>query len=102
LYCGINNLTHLNVSENTVLQGLHCVSNNFSETALNALFETLHNIIFEDCGKIIFIDGNQGTNQCDKTIAEKKGWEVIFCIDKPKNHTKSKQSNKSKFRQKNR
>jgi hypothetical protein len=37
--------------------------------------------------------GNPGTEHCNKTIAEKKGWEVI---DKEKNHTKS---NKSKYKQ---
>jgi hypothetical protein len=58
-----------------MLEGLNCSNNKFSETTLNALFETLHNEAIDY--KYIDIKGNQGTDTCDKTIAEEKGWEVI-------------------------
>jgi len=82
LWCNKNQLTDLDVSKNIALGGhLNCSNNNFSENALNALFETLHDKAIEY--KVISIFENPGTENCNKTIAEKKGWEVI---DKEKSY----------------
>jgi len=62
------------VSRNTALNYLECNNNLFSANALNALFETLHNNTVSDCD--INIDENPGTDDCDKSIAEKKGWKI--------------------------
>jgi hypothetical protein len=76
----------LDVSKNTVLEELHCIGNNFSVSELNALFETLHSNDFED-EKIKKIYVNIGTDTCDKSIAEGKGWKFQsyqLDINKPK------------------
>jgi len=75
LYCGINRLTTLDVSNNTMLKELFCDNNLLSTGALNTLFETLHSDTVSS-GKIIEISRNPGTNDCDKSIAENKGWGV--------------------------
>jgi hypothetical protein len=54
---------------------LNCSYNNFSVSALNALFEILHSNDIE-AGKIIKIDGNIGTDTCNKKIEENKKWSV--------------------------
>jgi hypothetical protein len=57
------------------LRFLDCSYNQLTSTALNALFETLpenNNISY----KGIAITNNPGTGDCDKSIAENKGWEV--------------------------
>jgi hypothetical protein len=97
LFCGNNQLTDLNLNKNIKLFSLECQNNNFSETALNEMFESLHNVSFRDKRihriymfrnkrlyspmfenkKSVNIIGNPGTEHCDKTIAEKKGWKVI-------------------------
>ena len=76
LDCRQNQLTSLDVSKNTKLVKLNCSNNRLSEEALNALFTSLHSNNTEE-KKIIYISGNLGAESCDKTIAEKKGWEVI-------------------------
>jgi len=78
LYCWINQLASLDASKNEELQVLNCCKNNFSDTALNALFDTLYDR--SSTTKIsakVSIYGNPGTDDCDKTIAEGKGWEVV-------------------------
>ena len=78
LYCYNNKLTTLNVNKNTALEWLNCVDNNFSETALNELFETL--CIYKNTstfGGYIEVFENKGADGCNKNIAEKKGWCVI-------------------------
>ena len=64
-------LTSLDVSKNTALIDLDCSGNQLTSSALNALFGTLHSNPGE---KIITIWQNPGTNDCDRSIAEKKGW----------------------------
>ena len=59
---------------------LEIQNNNLSAEALNGLFETLpyidYNIGINNRGSI-YITGNPGAYDCDRTIAEKKNWEVI-------------------------
>ena len=82
LECHANQLTGLDVSQNTALTYLVCGSNQLADAALNALFGTLHSnkatkIIVDNTTKIVFINVNPGTNSCDRSIAESKGWRVI-------------------------
>ena len=67
------NLISLDVSKNTMLTNIQCNDNKFSTSVLNFLFETLHN---NPGNKTIYIGGNPGTNYCDRSIAEGKGWTV--------------------------
>ena len=75
LTCTVNKLTSLDVSKCTNLIELFCLSNELTGSALNALFRTLHS---KDAGfkKEIYINGNPGTDDCDQSIATKKGWQV--------------------------
>ena len=70
VYC---ELTSLDVSKNSALTDLDCNSNQLTTTALNALFTTLHSSTGE---KSIGIRNNPGTTDCDRSIAERKGWSV--------------------------
>jgi len=63
-------LTSLDVSKNTALTYLG-VSGKLTAAALNALFGTLHSNPGE---KRIDIIGNPGAADCDRSIAERKGW----------------------------
>jgi len=78
LDCMGNQLTSLDLSNNPALVQLWCFDNQLSTTMLNALFETLHNnTVSNSWGeKCICIGNNPGTNNCDKSIAENKGWKV--------------------------
>ena len=79
LVCVENQLTNLDMSFNTVLTWLDCRANNLSTAALNALFRTLHNndVVYIQTGKKnIHIGNNPGTSDCNQNIAEEKGWEV--------------------------
>ena len=82
LSCGNNNLTSLDVSKNTALTYLHCENNNLSASALNKIFNDLPQgkIWYDVWGNkqqsTISIGNNPGTNTCDKSIAENKGWIV--------------------------
>jgi len=71
-----NQLTKLDVSTNSNLMTLHCRDNLLTAEALNAMFETLHDIMFPGRTKIIYIGANPGTNDCNRSIAENKGWIV--------------------------
>jgi len=67
-------LTSLNLSKNTALTYLDCAGNNLTAAALNALFGTLHSNAGE---KKIRICNNPGEGDCDRSIAERKGWEFF-------------------------
>lgn len=70
-----NRLTGLDVTKNTALTGLRCQSNNFDTAGLDVLFSTLH----ANAGsKTIHIFGNPGTSGCHSSIAEDKGWGVVY------------------------
>ncbi len=73
LDCGGNNLTSLDVSKNTKLTELSCSSNNLTSAALNQIFRDLPQVT----SGTIYMSGNPGTETCDKSIAENKGWRVI-------------------------
>jgi len=79
LDCRDNQLTALDVSNNTALTGmagsdfeaLNVSKNQFTAAALNALFMTMPVLSSE-----IAIFENPGTDDCDESIAEAKGWNV--------------------------
>jgi Leucine-rich repeat (LRR) protein len=76
LYCGNNNISSLDASKCKALKYLDCSDNKFSATALNDLFETLpSNAVV----KTVEIFSNSGCNDCDRSIAQKKGWYVGDC-----------------------
>jgi hypothetical protein len=72
LSCCNNRLTSLDVSKCTKLTHLYCNSNQLTSSALNSLFNSLPT----QSSAYIYIWENPGTSECDKTIAEKKGWSV--------------------------
>ena len=67
-------LTSLDVSKNTALTELSVPSNQLTAAALNALFGTLHSNTISGKTKTIYIRDNPGTADCDRSIAESKGW----------------------------
>ncbi|TVQ09758.1 MAG: hypothetical protein EA361_14895 [Bacteroidetes bacterium] len=93
LTCSDTQITHLDVSANTALLNLHICSsqitklevnknpdlkvlcvrrNQLTASALNDLFYKLPEK--ESHGGAISISGNPGARDCDRSIAEKKGW----------------------------
>ena len=81
LGCSNNRLANLNVSA-TALGNLDCANNQLSASALNDLFRALPDKtktegyeenpeIYEGFIKVL---GNPGANDCDSSIAQKKGW----------------------------
>ncbi len=82
LGCWSNNLTSLDVSKNTALTYLDCEDNKLTSSALNQIFRDLpqgktwtEGYGYTEQSSIIIYD-NPGSNTCDKSIAENKGWEV--------------------------
>lgn len=79
--CSFNRLTSLTVSDVPKLSQLDCQFNYMTATALNNLFHMLPTAGYSDT-KLLFIGWNgpnndsTGTNGCDKSIAESKGWRV--------------------------
>jgi len=73
--CWSNKITSLDLSKNTKLVEAYCGINEMSADALNALLKSLHDNDV-NAKKIISIADNPGTDECDKSIAEKKGWIV--------------------------
>jgi hypothetical protein len=80
LHCSDNHLTTLDVSKCTTLWSLSISKNFFSVNALNTLFGTFHsNKIpsgYEPNYPHASIGNNFGTDGCDISIAENKGWKV--------------------------
>ena len=82
LDCKGNNLTSLDVSKNTALTWLDCEDNKLTSSALNQIFRDLPQgkTWTEGHGRTeqssIIIYDNPGSNTCDKSIAENKGWYV--------------------------
>ena len=76
LECNNNQLESLDVSGCTALWLLYCNNNLLDADALNALFGTLHD---NDVGqKYVYIRNNPGWYDCDRSIAEAKGWYVYY------------------------
>ncbi len=75
-----NQLTSLDVSKNTALEWLWCGDNQFSASALNQIFNDLpqgKSWIDEDGYKeqsTISMLPNPGSQTCNRSIAENKGW----------------------------
>ncbi|MDE7074334.1 MAG: hypothetical protein K2O69_04700 [Odoribacter sp.] len=79
LNCNNNNLTSLDVSKNTALtEELVCSYNNLSATVLNKIFNDLPQGKYDEYGlpARIHIYYNPGSETCDTSIAENKGWTV--------------------------
>jgi Leucine-rich repeat (LRR) protein len=74
LICVGNQLTSLDVRKNLVLTRLDCSGNQLSADAMNELFASLPEPI-SMFGKLNIGD-NPGTRDCDRNIAEDKGWWV--------------------------
>jgi Leucine-rich repeat (LRR) protein len=80
LECNHNQITKLDVSKNKTLNILSIVGNQLTAAALNDLFGTLPDYSKTDIGgSAIFISnrsgsGNPGNLDCDRSIAEKRGW----------------------------
>ena len=72
LDCAGNNLTSLDVSGCTALTELDCLGNNLTSSALNQIFRDLPQVT----SGYIHIYDNPGSETCDKSIAENKGWYV--------------------------
>ncbi|MFW6326864.1 MAG: hypothetical protein ACOC2F_00985 [Bacteroidota bacterium] len=88
LECDYNQITSLDVSKNTSLSLLSCVGNQLSASALNDLFRTLPYKRGSDFNEgevgFIFIShrhpgpaDNPGVWDCDRSIAEERGWEFM-------------------------
>ena len=71
LLISMSPLTGLDLSKNSALTYVDVKANQFSAEALNELFGSLHGN-----GGTINIAYNPGTDDCNKSIAEKKGWKV--------------------------
>jgi len=76
LNCSNNELTDLVFYNNPSLVNLQCQLNKIGRFALNNLFKSLHNNEIADVSKTIYIAGNPENWDCDKSIAENKGWTV--------------------------
>ena len=73
LYCYNTQITSLDVSNNTELLYLSCAWSQLTASALNDMFRTLPYVPEEKFAQIN-ISGNPGQNDCDRRIAEEKGW----------------------------
>ena len=75
LNCHTNRITKINLSNNTKLYYFLISSNSLTVGALHEMFGTLHNYIdMKGRTKRILISGNLGAIECDRSIAEYKGW----------------------------
>ena len=82
LECADNKLTSLDVSRNTMLELLDCSANQFSVEALNDMFAGLRDGTKEERDESVsdvveqdlFVVDNPGTEGCDETLAVEKGW----------------------------
>lgn len=70
--CYENRLTTLDFNKNTKLNYAVCSDNRIAAEELNALFATF----FRGAAGKIFIGGNPGEKECDRSIAESRGWKV--------------------------
>jgi len=78
IYANRNQLTELDLSHNNSLELINCDSNQLTTEALNALFESLVENTDVRLTKTIYVRSNPGTDDCNKSIAENKGWLFIF------------------------
>lgn len=81
--CSRYQLAALDVSKNTALIRLRYCNNNLISAALNKIFADLpqgKRLSDYPYKSKIYIYGNPGTDTCDKSIAEKKGWKVKLSV----------------------
>jgi len=76
LDCTNNKLTSLDMSRQSSLWHLECNENALTSEALNTMLGTLHHYVLRST-KEVYIGNNPGTDDCDISIAEDKGWVVI-------------------------
>ena len=76
-YCNSNQISKLDVSDCIDLWFFGCDFNNLTFSELNALFGTLFSLLPITTNQVVSIRGNPGTDDCDRSIAERKGWKVI-------------------------
>ena len=75
--CSVNQLASLDMSDCTALEkGFSCYSNLLTTSALNALFYSLPPPV--QSGSVIVIYDNPGAYDCNRRIAENKGWRVDY------------------------
>jgi len=74
LYCSFNQLTSLDIGNNTVIDQINCVSNQLATETINELFRSLP--AKTRFGSQICIRNNPGTALCDEKIAGNKRWTV--------------------------
>jgi len=78
LHIASTQIKNLDVSKNHALTYLICRYNQLTTDALNEMFRTLTDksvpVGNPNPIKVIHIIGNPGTDDCDRSIAEKKGW----------------------------
>ena len=77
LNCHTNQLTNLDLRNNLKLWHLRFPGNQLTSEAIDATFGTLNNTIIEGSTKILYCSGNPGTYNCDRSIAENKGWSIM-------------------------
>lgn len=75
LYCNDSNLSSLSISRSPEWVFIDCDNNNFSADALNKIFNDLPK---SNNNPVIQIYRNPGSETCDTSIAEDKGWRVAF------------------------
>ena len=69
--CGCEKLKTITLNNIEAVNEVHFSFCDLDEDAINKLFEALP----VNNEGIIYIQGNPGTNNCDRSIAEKKGWK---------------------------
>lgn len=72
LDCYENRLTTLDFSKNKAMNYAVCSDNRITAEGLNALFATF----YRGAAGTIFMGGNPGEKECDRSIAESRGWKV--------------------------
>ena len=77
LHCQTNQITNLDLRNNIALRHLRFPRNQLTSSAINATFRTLNDTIIEGSTKILYCSGNPGTYNCDRSIAENKGWSIM-------------------------
>jgi|GEM_PF-3519286 len=73
LNCNFNRIKRLDISNNPMLRNIDCSGNLLSTEELDEIFRQLPH---SESGKIN-VNNNPGTNNCDMSVAEVKGWQFI-------------------------
>jgi len=76
LWCSDFEMTIFDVSHNSAIELIRCRDNQLTTKALNDLFASLVENTDVKLQKRVLISGNPGAEDCDRSIAENKGWLV--------------------------